>query len=283
MVLLSVCTPALAEGAPRQKGRVLANLSWVQAKDVLTPATVVVIPLGAQSKEHGPHLPLGADFIQAEYFRNRVLAESDVVVAPTINYSYYPAFVEYPGSTNVQVQVARDLVVDVVRSLARFGPRRFYLLNIGVSTAKPLSEAVALLALDGVDARYLNLRGPAVEAVAARVRTQPEGTHADEIETSIMLAIDPALVDMKKAVADIPPQKATGPLSLDPKNPKYSRSGIYGDATRATPEKGRILVDGITRVIVSQIEELRRATPPAPANVYGPPLIPPAPATTPAH
>jgi creatinine amidohydrolase len=40
---------------------------------------VVVIPVGGQSKEHGPHLPLGPDFIQAEYFKNRVLFESDVL------------------------------------------------------------------------------------------------------------------------------------------------------------------------------------------------------------
>jgi creatinine amidohydrolase len=268
MMLLGVTVAQADEAHPR--GRKLAAMSWVDAKAALRPETVVVIPLGAESKEHGPHLPLSTDYRQAEYYSRRVLAESDVVVAPTMNYGFYPAFVEYPGSTSLSEPVARDSLLDVVRGLAKFGPHRFYVINIGVSTNKPLSEAVALLALEGIALRYLDLTQGATDVLEKPIRKEREGSHANEIETSIMLAIDAGAVDMSKAVADYGAGKGgAGPLSTDPKSPRYSPSGIYGDATLASVEKGRLLLDGITRIILSQIEELRHATPPAPARIFG--------------
>jgi len=89
-------------------GVLLEALTWQEAERVLTPGTVVVIPMGAQAKEHGPHLKLNNDFTMAEYFKRRVLEATDntVVVAPTINYGFYPAFVDYPGTTTVSLETA---------------------------------------------------------------------------------------------------------------------------------------------------------------------------------
>ena len=72
-------------GRPKTKGILLENLSWVEAERILTPNSVVVIPLGAAAKEHGPHLKLKNDFVIAEYLKRRVLQQSEVIVAPTIN------------------------------------------------------------------------------------------------------------------------------------------------------------------------------------------------------
>ncbi len=68
------------------RGILLENITWIEAEQVLTPETIVVIPLGAAAKEHGPHLLLKNDFILAEYLKERVLNESKVLMAPTINY-----------------------------------------------------------------------------------------------------------------------------------------------------------------------------------------------------
>src|SRR6267378_1392883 len=68
------------------KGVLLEDLTWIEAEAVLKPDTVVVIPIGAESKEHGPHLRLKNDFLMAEYLKRRVLASAPVVVAPTVNY-----------------------------------------------------------------------------------------------------------------------------------------------------------------------------------------------------
>jgi creatinine amidohydrolase len=266
LFLVIAANTAAAADEPAPKGRLLSRMSWVDAKAALTPETVVVIPVGAESKEHGPHLPLDTDFRQAEYFKNRILVEADVVIAPTMNYSFYPAFVEYPGSTSLSLLVARESLLDVIRGIAKFGPRRFYVINIGVSTNRPLAQATALLAREGILLRYLDLTGPTVRALEKQVETQEKGTHADEIETSMMLAIDPSVVDMKKAVVEYMPGASTGVLSLDPKNPRYNASGVFGDATLATVAKGRIVVDGMSRIIKDEIEELRRAALPKPGE-----------------
>jgi len=244
---LAVVITSLSLG--QQRGSVLADLTWVEAEKALTPETVVVIPIGAESKEHGPHLKLKTDYLEAEYYKRQILASADVVVAPTVNYSFYPAFAEYPGSTTLRLETARDMLVDICRSLARYGPRRFYALNTGVSTLRALAPAAELLAGDGIVLRYTNILEVGAEA-EKRVKKEEGGTHADEIETSLMLYIDPASVNMRRAVKDYHP--SAGPLTRDPHKPgAYSASGIYGDATLATREKGeavaRATVEGMLR------------------------------------
>ena len=204
------------------KGILLEQLTWVEAEAALTPSTVVVIPLGAASKEHGPHLRLNNDWTIAEYFKRRVLAAAAVVVAPTIGYHYYPAFVEYPGSVSLRLETARDLVVDICASLSAFGPRRFYVLNTGVSTVRALAPAAGVLAAQGTLLRYTDLRSAGSDAVRD-VGQQEGGSHADEIETSMMLYIAPEAVDMAKAAHDYRPRP--GPIEAH----AWSRRDILAD------------------------------------------------------
>jgi len=233
----------------------LEALTWQEAKGVLTPRRVVLIPLGAASKEHGPHLKLGNDFILAEYLTKEVMSRSAVVVAPTINYSYYPAFVEYPGATSLRLATARDLVVDICRGLAHFGPRKFYVLNTGVSTIRALTAASEELSRDCIQMPFTDILNAARD-VEKQVARQPEGTHADEIETSIMLYVAPQSVEMRRAGKDFP--HGTGPLQWqDPKAPMFSPSGVFGDATLATRDKGEKLVRAQVDFIVRELESLR--------------------------
>jgi creatinine amidohydrolase len=257
--LVVLTGPALTRAQappPSTRGIVLADLTWQQAETVLTPDTIVVIPLGAEAKEHGPHLRLKNDLVLAQYFTKRVIERSNVVVAPTLNYHFYPAFVEYPGSTSLRLETARDLVIDICRSLARFGPKRFYVLNTGVSTIRALTPAREQLAADGIVMGFTDILKVGEEAEKA-VRQQEGGTHADEIETSMMLYMDPSLVDMAKAAKDYHAQ-GTGGLTRDPKgNGTYSPTGIWGDATLATREKGRRVVEAMVEGMLKEIETLR--------------------------
>ncbi len=269
MLLAAVLSPGAAPAPP---GVVLGDLTWVEAEKVLTPETVVVIPLGAESKEHGPHLKLRNDFVMAEYLKGRVRDRAKVVIAPTVNYSYYPAFVEYPGSTSLGLGTSRDMVVEICRGLARFGPKRFYVLNTGVSTQAALEPAAAALAAEGILMRYTNVL-TITEGVEKQVSKQEGGTHADEIETSMMLYMSPGDVDMSKAVKDYHPGKG---LTRDPAKTgmAYSASGVYGDATLATREKGRIVTETLVDATIREIEELRTAPLPSvgPSLVATPPV-----------
>ena len=243
----------------KQAAVLLENLTWDEAERVLTPDSVVVIPLGAECKEHGRHLPLNNDFLMAEYFKQRVLAAAskEVIVAPTINYSFYPAFLEYPGSTSLSLETSRAMITDIVGSLAHYGPRRFYILNTGISTLQPLTQAAAELAKIGILLRYTDLTKE--DPVEKRLR-QSGGTHADEIETSMMLYIAPESVQMKKATRDFNP-KHPGGLSRDPKrNGTYSPTGAWGDPTLATREKGQAVVESLLTAILKDINDLRHAS-----------------------
>jgi creatinine amidohydrolase len=239
------------------KGRLLRDMTWMDARDRFKPDTVVVIPLGAEAKEHGPHLPLGNDWNMAEYLKERVLRESDVIVAPTINYSFYPAFVAYPGSTHLRLETARDMIVDIAASIARHGPRRIYILNTGVSTVRPLTAAAEILAKQGILMRFTDVLAVAGDVVK-EVSQQKDGTHADEIETSWMLYARPETVNMSRAAADYP--TGTGPLTPDKGGSgRYSPSGISGDATLATRAKGEKVVEATVKGVLKEIEDLRIA------------------------
>lgn len=258
VVAVHFATTAQTKNGARARGVLLENLTWVEAEKVLTADTIVVIPLGAAAKEHGPHLKLKNDFTIAEYLKNRVLRHADVVIAPTINYHFYPAFVEYPGSTSLRLETGRDLIVDICRSLARFGPRRFYVLNTGISTLRALRPTAELLAAEGILLRYTDLK--MAEPVEKAIRQQEGGTHADEIETSMMLYIDPANVDMKKAVKDYTSGNVRGGLTRNPKGEGvYSPTGIWGDPTLATRDKGKKVIEALVSGILKDIESLRQA------------------------
>ena len=238
----------------------LEDLAWVDAEARLAPDTVVVIPLGAAAKEHGPHLKLRNDATLAEHLTRRVTDATAVVVAPAISYHYYPAFLEYPGSTSLSLATARDMTADIVRGLARYGPRRFYALNTGISSVRALEPAAKVLATEGVLLRYTNFEALLAPAVAAQ--KQEGGSHADELETSMMLYLDPSSVDMTRAVKDF--GAVTRPLRLSRRpgiaGTTYSPSGIWGDPTLATPREGRVIVDALVKGILGDIDELRRAT-----------------------
>lgn len=241
----------------KRKGILLEDLTWQEAEACLRPETIVVIPIGAASKEHGPHLKLKNDWLLAEHFKAEILKSVDVVVAPTINYNYYPAFLEYPGSVSLRLETARDLMVDVCQSLARYGPQKFYALNTGISTIRPLELAAKILANDGIQLRYSDL--PQItKRVEAEIKQEEGGTHADEIETSMMLFIAPSTVDMSKAVKDFHPSPKGG-LTRNPESEgAYSASGVHGNATLATHEKGELLVRIAVAGILKEIEEFRR-------------------------
>lgn len=248
------CTPAAAQERAADRGTLIERLSWDEARPRLTAETIVVLALGAQAKEHGRHLPLNNDWLMAEYLKTRVLRAADVVVYPTINYHFYPAFRPFPGSTTIEATTARDAVADIVRSIAVHGPKRFYVINTGVSTVAPLKATQALLRLEGIEMRFTEILNVAGE-VEKRLSRQQEGTHADETETSVMLYIAPEVVKMDKAVRDYRRLRDQWP-HLDTRGAEAA-TGVYGDPTLATREKGEAIVEAMVAGILREIAALR--------------------------
>lgn len=237
----------------------LADLTWLEAEEILSRDPLVVLPIGAAAKEHGPHLRLDNDLRLADYWAARLERElgDGILIAPTLAYHFYPAFVEYPGSTTLRLETARDLMIDVVRSLARHGARRFYALNTGVSTVRALEPARLELAKEGITLRYTDVLA-AFAPIEREVSEQEGGTHADEIETSMMLVIAPDRVDMTKAVKDFDPKDAPG-LTRDPSGKaKYSPTGTYGDPTLASRAKGERIVEAFFAALLADVTSVAR-------------------------
>lgn len=245
----------------------LERLPWADAERTLNDSTIVVFPLGAALKEHGPHLQLQNDWLIAEYCKQHLPKIPNLVVTPTLNYHYYPAFTEYPGSTTLRLQTARDVLIDLCLSFVRFGVRRFYVVNTGVSTNRALKPAAEILAQNGILLHYTDLLvalAPAEKLVAK----QQGGTHADEIETSMMLVIAPQSVAMEKAAREISPSKGNAGLTRNPNaDGVYSRTGIFGDATLATREKGVLVLDSLLYHIRHDIQTVRLANLPGPVGI----------------
>jgi creatinine amidohydrolase len=277
-VAVVVASGLAAAQAPRVPGVALADLSWQEAEQALTPSSIVVLPLGVATVQHGPHLKLNNNERLARYLAGRVqAAAAAVVIAPPLTYHFYPTFLEYPGSTSLSLNTSRDMTAEIVRTLAKYGPRRFYVLNTGVTTMFPLKDAAEALAAEGILLGYTDMRYHLAGAPVAARQTPTRGAvHADEIETSMMLFVDPSAVDMRKAVREYGP--GSGPMTRQKDAPgTFSASGVVGDPTLATSEKGRVYVDAVLAGVLDDIEKMRVAPLPvarAPRTVTPPPPAP---------
>ena len=242
------------------RGRYVESLTWVEAEGALRDGPTLLLPIGARTKEHGPHLPLDTDFRLAEYLARRLSERCALLVLPTLAYGFYPAFTEYPGSVSIGFDAFRDTVVDVCRSFAAHGARRCYVLNTGISTRRPLQAARERLGELGVRMRYTDFERASAEG-RARVQSQARGTHADEVETSMLLYIAPEVVRLERAQPELADDRG-GALGLtrDPRATEgvFSPSGSWGDPTRATPAKGEVVVESMVEYLVAEVEEFER-------------------------
>jgi creatinine amidohydrolase len=255
--------PGAPQTPPAARGVALADLAWPDAEPWLTASTVVVIPLGAGAVEQGPHMKLNSGERLARHLTARVQAASAVVVAPMLTYHAYAPYAAYPGSTSLGDTVARDLTVDAVRSLAAFGPRRFYVLNTSSAPIGALQAASRTLADAGILLGYTD-PGYWTKRTGVLKQSPTDVGHADEAFTSMMLFVDPASVDMTRAAREYPVGR--GALTrVEGGRGRVSPSGVIGDATLAIAPKGRTLVDALAAGMLEDIESIRQAPLPAAA------------------
>ena len=234
----------------------LEDLTWMEAEKALASYEVVLVALGARTKEHGPHLLLKNDYLMAEYLKERVVEKVAVAVLPTLQYGYYPAFLEYPGSVSLKEDTFKEVIIDICQSMSGYGIRKFYILNTGVSTLRPLRKAKDRLKSQGIILRFLDIL-EVDKKLPEGILEQEGGTHADEGETSMMLYIAPETVDMTKAVKDFDSRPNRRGLTRDPEGRgHYSPTGIWGDPTLASREKGKLIVEATIKEIIRQVEEL---------------------------
>lgn len=218
------------------RGHLLENLTWQEAGRLIAEGWPVVIPVGAAAKAHGPHLPLGTDRLTVEAIAGRLLARRRVLIAPSIGHGYYPAFTNYPGSQQLAAGTFEALVTETAESFLRHSARRLLLLNNGVSTEAPLRRAAeAIRQAHGVTALIADLprMGRALDHL-----WRAAGGHADERETSLVLAIAPRSVHLDKL-----------PAGSD------ETTGATADTRAATAEKGEALLAALEGELHAMLDE----------------------------
>jgi creatinine amidohydrolase len=232
----------------------IEGLSWDAVARRIEGGAAAILPIGAGAKEHGFHLPLSTDRIQAEWLAARIADRIDALIWPTVTYGHYPAFVEYPGSTSLSAPVFEAMIQEIVAGILGFGCRTVFVLDTGISTRVPVARALTRLDVS----RVLHLRiheGHRYRRAVEELAEQSHGSHADELETSLMLALAPDVVDMSRAEAS-PKLKCETPGRLTPSlpsSPSYSRSGSYGDPTLATAAKGEVLLAAMVDDLAEQV------------------------------
>ncbi len=247
-------------------GLSLSDLTWPEARDRFQDGAVALIPIGAAAKEHGPHLPLDTDARVARALAAGVMARLPVVVTPVLTYGYYPAFRDWPGSTHLSASTLQALVTEVAESLVRHGVTRIAVLNTGVSTEAPLQ----LVSRHMREAHRVKMAVADIRSLgrsADPLLEQSSGGHADERETSLMMAIAPETVRLDRtpaeAVADAdasppPSNPFHWPVTLRPDVPEddpfgardLSPSGATGAPALATREKGRAIFEAMVGDLV---------------------------------
>lgn len=256
-LIASVCVLccSLCVGADTP-GAYLGDLSWPEAERRIAVSPIVIVPFGAGAKEHGPHLPMNADRVVMDYLLQVAVESKDVIVAPPILHGWFPAFRDFPGTEVADPAVFQEYVQQVGMSLANQGAQRIVFLNTGISKATGLPISIAAREIrvqTGVPTLVVSWDDLETDEITA-LQEQVVGGHGDEIETSINLYLQPELVNMELAVQDYGERTSKdyggyqpGRLTRDENDPAYSASGIFGDATLATPEKGRKALEVLTR------------------------------------
>lgn len=228
------------------------DMTWDAVRDRFAAGAPAILPVGAGSKQHGLHLPLDCDAIQASHFARRAAETSGGIVWPNLAYGHYPAFCAYPGSISLAADTFTSMVTEILNGLLSHGARGVLVIDTGISTIAPVARAIAACATRARVAHLAIYRGTEFQRASAACAPLAHDSHAGEIETSIMLALAPDRVDMTRALASPPPTLDAAGRALspsDPDAPAYSPGGSWGDPTRATRDKGFALLAAIQRDI----------------------------------
>ena len=254
-------------GRPLEYG----HLTWEEVARAARENRVPIVPIGTL-EDHGRHLPIDTDVTIAEAICRGAAEQlnDDTVLLPPIVHGYSPHHMDFPGTITIGWDTFCRYCTDVTTSLIEHGFDRILLVN-GHGSNQNLVEMAARLAMvshpESLVAAAFYLSGPESARVIADARESERGgmAHACELETSLYLHIAPDAVDMSKAADErnYPAGEhayldwSDGPLKLMPWWSSFSESGVQGDASKATAEKGKLLFEAAVSEIVAFVGELR--------------------------
>ena len=174
-----------------------SNLTWPEVEKRLKKDRFVVFPTGSV-EQHGHHLGVGADWIQADEIARRVGERSGALVLPTLCYGVSGHHKEFPGVLTMTFDTYERVILEVLESLSRYGVEKVLFVNGHGGNTAAITEA-AKQARD----RYGMLCAISHwwdTLASEKIFGHPAEQHAGYAETSLTLASRPEAVRMSRAV-----------------------------------------------------------------------------------
>jgi creatinine amidohydrolase/Fe(II)-dependent formamide hydrolase-like protein len=265
---------AIRDGRPAKAAREdvdstryrLGELTWPEAEARFKQVDVALLPVGAV-EQHGPHLPLDTDAFDADYLARKVAeacSSPKPLVLPAMNYGVSYHHEDFSGTLSVSPETLARLVHEVGLCAARCGVTKLVIVNGHGGNGPALHLGAQMINRDAHIFTCVETGETSDADVNAMIAT-PNDVHAGEIETSTTLAVRPDLVKMNKAPRMVP-RFSSRYLDFSSRRSvgwyahtkKISTSGVMGDATKATAEKGERMWDVMTLRLVELIEDLKR-------------------------
>jgi creatinine amidohydrolase len=250
--------------------RFFPYLTWTEIQSMPDKEnTVIIQPLGA-IEQHGPHLPLIVDAAISEAVAGKALAKLDANIPayalPTLYYGKSNEHCHFPGTIALSAQTLLAVICEMADSIYRAGFRKLVLLNAHGGQPQVMEIAARDIHQKYQDFSIFPLFVWRVPNIAAQLLTPKElelGIHAGDAETSLLLSILPEQVKMDRAVCEYPQGLPTDSLlSMEGNLPfawltgELTVSGVLGDATAATKEKGDMLLESLSDAWVKVIEDV---------------------------
>jgi creatinine amidohydrolase len=212
----------------------------------------VLIPFGS-IEEHGYHLPLSTDTIQAYEVAKAVSKLIPLFVAPPVHYGCCRSTSSHPGTISISTNTLKNILSDLVQSFYKHGIRNFIILSghAGGTHRMALQDAGEELILKFTDIKLAILSEYDLAYKAGRNLIDTENdSHAGEIETSRIMYLYPHLV--KGTGLREYPSFPHGILVRNKR--KYWLNGVWGDPTKSSEEKGRVLNELVVRKLLEFIK-----------------------------
>jgi creatinine amidohydrolase len=248
----------------------LGEMTNPEVEAFLRSHNTVIVPVGA-TEQHGPHGPLLTDVIIPQEVARRVAPRLGAVVAPPLNYALSYPHVGFKGLVHVSISTFLALIEDLCASFATSGFKRIIFLNGHYDNTYAIAYGCANAAYKlpkDVKAFPINYWDGFTAEDADEFFGLKNGLHANAAETSAVLAINPALVDMERANAEFPPFPEYT-VNIGPVHTAFfftspgsvywaTKSGTWGDARKSTPEMGERYLEAGVRSTMAVLDNIER-------------------------